>query len=706
MILKRLLIPIGFFVLLSCVYGFSSTVLPTGHADSDELITIANFNSVAHPPGFPLFIFVSHGLLKLLPFLPVAHAANLLAGVYQASATVIFGYLIRQILSHLVKKSSASFPINLATITATGLLAFSYQWWLYGTIFEIYSFTALLTGLTLLLAFRWYYQPKFSFNAYFWATWIMAGLLVGHFQLALLLLPGLCLMLLQKQLRFPQKTSTLFLAAGRGILLFIITFFLSNSLLFFQNQHGQTFSWGMIQTFTGWLNHLTRKDYTGFNLEQNTDYQTSFVLPTTFDATTIKSVVQYIQMLFTYYGLVGMLFFLIGLFYIWKKDRPLALILTTYFFCTSIFLAGYMRLSSLSFQSTLFTGVGERQFSMGMGIVAIGIAFGIFALYEYIFLKLNRRKTLIVVLISLLLISVQISENKSVFTRRSSRTIAYAVAKERLEAVPTNSLIICSTDVDCYSLFYQHSIEHVRPDVLVLPHIVAYKFLQITQDTALYPYLNFTQPDYLAQLISWNVHQRPVYLTSGMNYYADYIGLESGPFFLAPVHQLFKVSTILPATMAAEPIPAYISSTPMDTKNKHAQGIVNVFANNDAYAAYIALRYQFPEVAQSYLSNALTLDPSNRQTHQLNLQQTQVANSMKVIQDKITVADYEKAAGAAEKLQQLDQAERLYRQATYLDPTHISALTKLRDFYIKYGASEPAQIIDQHIGIMSSVKPM
>ncbi len=108
-------------------------------ADSGELVTVGYFWSIAHPPGYPIYTFLAH-LFTKLPWGEVAWRVNLLSTLLH-SLTVFVIYLIVLRITKSV----------LAGVVSSLILAFSYTFWLYGLVAEVFPLNNLLSVLIVYL---------------------------------------------------------------------------------------------------------------------------------------------------------------------------------------------------------------------------------------------------------------------------------------------------------------------------------------------------------------------------------------------------------------------------------------------------------------------------------------------------------------------------------------------------------------------------
>lgn len=186
--------PIGLaaavFVLTTCCYA--ATLAPTvTFVDSGELIAAANSLSVAHPPGFPLYMLIAH-LATVLPLGTVAERVNLVSAVLAGVAAAVVGLLVLEIVHRHTLRRPRAEPVwaGAAAAVAGGLtFAFSRTLWSYATVAEVYSLNIALILVVVLLALRW---GTGTGNKLLYAAAALFGLALGvHHVTVLLVLPAL-----------------------------------------------------------------------------------------------------------------------------------------------------------------------------------------------------------------------------------------------------------------------------------------------------------------------------------------------------------------------------------------------------------------------------------------------------------------------------------------------------------------------------------
>ncbi len=161
------------------LYGW--TLAPTVTlVDSGELIVVARFLGVAHPPGFPLWTVLAH-VASLMPWGNVAARVNFASAIFAALASAMLTLVVAELMIlasyfasqvRVAKKKprtrsdpapgepDAGFVIGRLLVVGPALgagllMAFSRTLWSYATIAEVYSLNTLLILLIFFLMLRW-----------------------------------------------------------------------------------------------------------------------------------------------------------------------------------------------------------------------------------------------------------------------------------------------------------------------------------------------------------------------------------------------------------------------------------------------------------------------------------------------------------------------------------------------------------------------
>jgi hypothetical protein len=158
-----------FFVgLVVYSWTLAPTVTPT---DSGELILAAYGLGVAHPPGVPLWIMLTH-IASLLPIGNVAVRINFSSAVFAALACAMLTFVVAELLitascvaasrrknkpghSNIEGSNAGGFFMFAPALGAGLLMTFSRTLWAYATITEVYALNALLILVVFFLVTRW-----------------------------------------------------------------------------------------------------------------------------------------------------------------------------------------------------------------------------------------------------------------------------------------------------------------------------------------------------------------------------------------------------------------------------------------------------------------------------------------------------------------------------------------------------------------------
>jgi hypothetical protein len=164
----------------------------------------------------------------------------------------------------------------------------------------------------------------------------------------------------------------------------------------------------------------------------------------------------------TYYFL-PLLMGLIGLFFLFNRDKKLFWTMLVFFLFTGIAIQVYTNVRPFEPRERDYSLVGSFY------VFALWIGFGVFAIYE----KLSRfsKTSLLAPIVSLVCLiavpGILISQNWDDHDR-SKRETAHAMAIQYLESCDPNAIIFTIGDNDTFPLWYAQEIEGVRRDVRVV----------------------------------------------------------------------------------------------------------------------------------------------------------------------------------------------------------------------------------------------
>ena len=164
----------------------------------------------------------------------------------------------------------------------------------------------------------------------------------------------------------------------------------------------------------------------------------------------------------TYYFL-PLLLGLIGLFFLFNRDKKLFWTMLVFFLFTGIAIQVYTNVRPFEPRERDYSLVGSFY------VFALWIGFGVFAIYEK--LSTYSKTKLLAPLVSLVCLiavpGILISQNWDDHNR-SGRETAHAMAVQYLEACDPNAIIFTIGDNDTFPLWYAQEIEGIRRDVRVV----------------------------------------------------------------------------------------------------------------------------------------------------------------------------------------------------------------------------------------------
>lgn len=689
---QRLGLSLLILFISTAVYWLSVTPGPSGYADADELSATSFLMGVAHPPGYALMTFKTHGLMKIFTWLDPALVGNLISGFLQAFALMLFFNVLMELFGVIRLNQKLA---TAAALTATGLLGFSFLYWLYGTIFEVGPLTNVLFLLSLWFSLKWWSQPvkRSPFSWWFIGCSLSLGLLLAHYQPAVLILPGFLVFLIYG-LRDKQVSlrHSLYIVAG-GLIFLALAFTLTQLPLLMQNSRQSAVSWYFPPSIQGFLNHLVRTELSTYSFEHGRSFAVlnlSVLNPGKLAA----ALGLYFNQLNEHLGWWSLLLALWGVIISWRKKWRFALPFMLMWFISGPLFGMYLNAVDLGLQKHLVMGVIQRQYFLGELTLMLFAGLGLASVFDNLKTRFPKYHRL-VIFIALILVGGQAFYNISVYRDRTNRTLVAGYANQVLSEADPGSVIICTTDIDCYGLLYASEVKGVRPDVTVLPSVSTYRVYYLKSQPKLYPYTDFGEPDFLPNLIAWNVSKRPVYLTQGINQYTGYIGLETGPFFLVPEGNLFRVTTAYPNLKTPEEV--ITPSASIDRRDYYGLGIKEFFGNLEAYRGYLALRYNQRDLAYQYLMRALKLDSGNPQTAEMVHRLEDLSYELKVPDSIKTIKGYESDGDEFLKNGDLQNAELSYRHAGYLEPLNKDILNKLIKLYLEAGDQRRATLTQTHL---------
>jgi hypothetical protein len=276
------------FLIALALYSWTlaPTVTPT---DSGELILAAYGLGVAHPPGVPLWVMLTH-LASIVPIGNVAVRINFSSAVFAALACGMLTLVVAELIitascfapaqrrnkatrqASNIESSNAARYLMFAPAVGTGLvMAFSLTLWAYATITEVYALNAMLIMVIFFLVFRWRRRiietgknsgtAVTSHDAWIYAAAFVFGLAMGvHHVTVGLTLPAIAVVVYRTAgLKFFTSRRLLYAA-----LISFSALILVYSYLPWAASRSPAMNWGNPRSFQEIWWHITGRQYRVF----------------------------------------------------------------------------------------------------------------------------------------------------------------------------------------------------------------------------------------------------------------------------------------------------------------------------------------------------------------------------------------------------------------------------------------------------------
>ena len=237
--MKNRIDPILVFALSLILYlaTLPRSVLP---GDSGELIAASRTLSIAHPPGYPVYLMLGKIFSSVFAWGSMAQRYNMLSAVL-VSVTLALVYIL---LSGLRVRR----PIAIAVPLAMGTLE---AFWLQATTAEVYGLNGLFTALLLLVALRGRSFGQRSFLL----IGIIGGLALSHH--LSMIYPLVCALgVLTIGLGIRPAAKTLVLSAMLGLIGLSAWLYVP-----IRASLAPPLVWGRTDTLSGFLSHITAQGY-------------------------------------------------------------------------------------------------------------------------------------------------------------------------------------------------------------------------------------------------------------------------------------------------------------------------------------------------------------------------------------------------------------------------------------------------------------
>lgn len=436
-LIKTIILPLFIFGCFSSIYIHNLSHSVYG-GDVGDVVTAAATFGVAHPPGYPLFTFLGL-LLTKLTFLHESPAFLVgLISAFSGSLGVLFFYLFTK---HLTKNT-------LVALIATTILGFSFLYWFYAEIAEVFALNAFFAILLFYLSILFKDTQKKSFLFFFF---FILGLSCTHHATIVLIFPSLFLLIAKPVISLLKKSPSSLIYAC--IFLFLgLTPFLYIPIA---SSHQPIINWDNVHDLQSFFHLILRKDYGTFQagIFDTPSWTQRFV--------TLQVYLQYLVFQLT----IPTIFLIcVGFFSLFKKDKLLfSSILLAWILSGPVFLA----YAGFPLTSGFIVGAYERFTLLSSVIFLMPLGFGLVAFSQFLAKFLPQRNYTIVFQSIFFFIPLMLCIYNFPKTNLATTYIGDTYAEDFIETLPYNAILLTSGDTQIFNTWYVHYVLHVRPDVLV-----------------------------------------------------------------------------------------------------------------------------------------------------------------------------------------------------------------------------------------------
>lgn len=519
-------IKLDIFLILSFVLPFAVYIITLAPSvtffDSGEFLTATASLGSAHSPGYPLFLMYAKPF-TWLPFGNIAFRINVATAVSSSLACLMVYILTTSLLKKVSLLSDERF--NLVAVKCAGLaaalsFAVTPRLWLQSNHDKPYPLLSFISAVIFYLLLRWQeeYREGNERPSYVYVCTFLAGMSMGVHQIIVLLLPAWLFMILLTDWRMITRIKELILATAFALFGFSVHLYLPLRAL-----RNPLLNWGDTKTADQFMWHFLRKGYP--------------TEPPTRDLALLLSQIRAfnIPREFTW---VGAALTLLGLFYLWRRNRT---VFIAYLVSIAVFLlviAGY-------FNTPLdMIFLTEEFFTPLYLLSAVMIGLGLFSLLDYAIrtARLPERIGAPVYIVAAVLFftlpsalcAVNYFEND-----QHNNYIAFDYASNSLRSLPQNAVMFTWGDSGAFPLWYLQGIERMREDTDLphTPHLVFNWYLdslpRIFKDSNLrkYDITSFSTEAILNIAVTENIGIRPIYIDFSTRYsveFKDYQPVQRG----------------------------------------------------------------------------------------------------------------------------------------------------------------------------------
>lgn len=570
--------------------------------DSGDFLSAALSKGVPHASGYPLYTMLGI-IFTSLPFsVTAAWKFGLVSAIFGSLAVSVFYLLILELTKN-----------RLISIVSSLSLAFTYTFWIYSEVVEVFSMHAFFVIILIYLSIKYHLSRKIS---YFYLLSLFSGLSLTNNQSVLSLFPAIAFLVIFTNLK--QLLSLKVIVYG-------IFFFLLGLLPYIYIPLSATkmpfINFGKAVTLKNFFFHVTRQTYGwGFRAKIPLDPKIA-ALP-------------FYHYWSTYIGDLVVPTAIIGFLTLIKQKRAKILV-----FLSLCFIISGPVLLSIALKRPIYSlmkvAVLERFYLQFVVIIMMFSAYGLYGLKTAIEFLLVRKslKKLVLKLFSVAIIVIPISSYlvNSNITNLNNVMIGDNLGYDTLGKLPKDTILLIQDDNSVFNSLYLQTAYDFRKDVYIPGRHDGMKQL------LLYSGLSEEEFDVYSTKYGNTMDDRNIVfkalvnmMSKDVNVYSDFtfsdinlVEEERGEVLFVPYGLTFKLYFKEDYKLSLE---EYLEEVDYYTSDYHVSGFKknrNIVSNNvalssiqriyaQAYfriAKFIPSQYSNTEYAIKYLQKAAEIDP-------------------------------------------------------------------------------------------------
>ncbi len=458
--------------------------------DAGDLVSAIVTRGIAHPPGYPLYTLLGIILNKFILVGTSAWRVGFLSSIP--------GVLAIFVLFDLLFYLTSNFLISAISVF---VLAFTYPFWLYSEVVEVFSLNNLFIVLLLWNFFHFLREKKVK---YLYTGSFILGLSFTHHHIIIFLLPALLYLVLQKRKLLKRKqifSSLTFLSLGLVPYLYVFVSAIKQPVI---NWMGQP-------TFSSFMQLVTRSTYGTFKAGSFIAHQ---------PALRFLDIYGFWDFALKDFRLTGVLLFIAGFIYLLKFERQ-------NFFALSVGFLSYLFFlfyASFPLSDNFIVGTFER-FVLPLYILAtFFITFGLLCFIKVIDKILDnfldkKKKEFVLGLILIMFVTYPLGIFSLNFPKISilkKDLTAENFGSDLLSSVPKSSIILIGVDTPLFDSQYVYYTDKKWSDIklihfnkLINPE-TSWQIAQIYPDL-IYPSKDLAPKEKLEFFLAENYKKFPIF---------------------------------------------------------------------------------------------------------------------------------------------------------------------------------------------------